>query len=284
MTNQPKPGRPKKCIFCGRKPLTGEHPWPDWFRSHFSAAKNESMISCRHTFRDVNGTIDRAPPEQSRTGSPISRMTLKVVCARCNNGWMSQIQEAAKPILIRFLSEWPQLDAREQRILSTWATMFTMVIDFDDMRYQAIPYRHRVTLRTTKRPPSDWSVFIAHYTGLFWHTSLKHHVAHFFGETPSGEPLGRLNPGTREHEMKIQVTTLAFGKLLIQTFSTDTSEISKVASTARYFGSEHVRKIFVPDERIVSVPAKLMADHDFEPFADYIIGELGRRVTTFGTL
>ena len=81
---------PGRCIFCG---VTQEHMWANWLRSYIPReltrhATSVEKVHPRNTEQNI----------QTRTGDPHSRR-IKCVCRACNNGWMSRLQENAKPFL-----------------------------------------------------------------------------------------------------------------------------------------------------------------------------------------
>jgi hypothetical protein len=62
-----------------------------------------------------------------RTDRP--KIAIRCVCARCNNGWMSQLQERGKPLIERLWSDNAcTLDLEECLSLSVWAVMTSMVL------------------------------------------------------------------------------------------------------------------------------------------------------------
>jgi hypothetical protein len=67
---------------------------------------------------------------QRHSGPSISRK-LHVVCARCNNGWMSRLQKATKKFLLPMIDGTPTtLDRQQQLILSRWADQTAVVTEF----------------------------------------------------------------------------------------------------------------------------------------------------------
>jgi hypothetical protein len=76
--------------------MSREHIWGDWLRDYVVAnAVNHQMQATRAI---APGESDRVTTKL-KSGDPLST-NLEIVCAKCNNEWLSQIQERAKPILI----------------------------------------------------------------------------------------------------------------------------------------------------------------------------------------
>ena len=80
----------------------------------------------------VPGTMEaeRGPDLQMtayRTDRP--KIAIRCVCARCNNGWINQLQERGKPLIERLWSDNAcTLDLKECLSLSLWAVMTSMVL------------------------------------------------------------------------------------------------------------------------------------------------------------
>ncbi|MDA0136405.1 hypothetical protein [Solirubrobacter deserti] len=138
----------KACIFCGGTPLTREHLWPDWLR-------RELEIKAGFDWRmqqESDGTTTR---DQAWTAPPFNQQ-VKAVCARCNNGWMSEIESAAKPILQALVrAEGRQLHRRMQRTLATWAFLKACIFDELHPAERTVPEAHRQFLYEHKEPPPD---------------------------------------------------------------------------------------------------------------------------------
>src|SRR5213593_3811716 len=80
----------RECIFCGSSDeLTREHIWSDWVRKLVPSDKPEMHF---HRFGPIGSEQERSYPKRPY------RWRLRVVCKTCNNGWMSRIDDAAKPI------------------------------------------------------------------------------------------------------------------------------------------------------------------------------------------
>src|SRR4051794_130046 len=110
------------CLFCGGTPVTREHLWPDWLRRKVQIA----IPFPHHIEEEVDGT----PTRDISFEHPPYDQQVRAVCATCNNGWMSHVEETAKPILEPLL-EWRGrvLHRRLQRELATWALMKAAVFD-----------------------------------------------------------------------------------------------------------------------------------------------------------
>jgi hypothetical protein len=116
------------CIFCqkGRKDglrhkITREDIWPIWLipyvprdlKSYHSA----SVLIERNGQRHLG---------EKWTAIPRSRR-VRFVCGKCNNGWMSQLQEKAKYFLLPLMTGGQiVLDQRTQELIAKWFAMSAM--------------------------------------------------------------------------------------------------------------------------------------------------------------
>ncbi len=88
------------------------------------------------------------------------------MCSDCNSGWLSQIQNAAKPILIPLLEGGTTtLDETAQQLVATWLAMSTMTGEHlsQDQARVAVPQSDRTWLMEKGTPPSGWCIWVGHY-------------------------------------------------------------------------------------------------------------------------
>jgi hypothetical protein len=136
-----------------RAPLSDEHVFGDWLRK------------LGHTGEGVREILpgDGSEPIIQRGG--MFSKTLKIVCTPCNIGWMSRLEEAAKPLLVRMfdLSYQPQpqiaLNASDQLALARWAFKTAVVALYVD-RISVFPAAHREEFYSTNNPPQHVQIWI----------------------------------------------------------------------------------------------------------------------------
>lgn len=76
------------CAFCGGTPLTKEHGWPRWLESYLPGLRlNQTVIG------------DDYIPQTRGVRSSISGGEVREICETCNSGWMSELENAAKPLV-----------------------------------------------------------------------------------------------------------------------------------------------------------------------------------------
>src|SRR4051812_46683479 len=102
------------CIFCGGGPLTLEHVWPAWLIALFPA------LPSTITFRG-----------RERQATTSDELTVRAVCEKCNGGWMSDLEQQAKPLLMELLEERPYsfMPPGMQDVISAWAVKTVMVFE-----------------------------------------------------------------------------------------------------------------------------------------------------------
>jgi hypothetical protein len=105
------------CLSCGETSATrsGEHVFAQWLLDYLHALT--SPIS--HFRYQADGT---STPHRGQIA--LDSLRLKRICEPCNNGWMSRLEERAKPILVRLMERKLALDAlddEQRRLLARWA-------------------------------------------------------------------------------------------------------------------------------------------------------------------
>ena len=90
-----------------------------------------------------------------------TRGYLKIACSKCNNGWMSKLQNRAKSVLEAYIrSGWPSLTYTDCKKLSEWAIMTSMVLDQADQWSIGVSRDQRVRFAETQ-DAANWTVWTA---------------------------------------------------------------------------------------------------------------------------
>ena len=157
-----RPRRP--CVFCGQTgKLTGEHVWGRWLRRVLPAQVNKHHVRARRI-----GPPGVADTWRCACGRAIRLTATSKSCAECNNGWLSRIQEQAKPYLIPLIrGERFALNPDGQRAVGTWCAMATMTGEYLDRDADAIGVSQadRDHLMQTGTAPPHWKIWIGRYIG-----------------------------------------------------------------------------------------------------------------------
>lgn len=154
MTTMPKPQR--FCIYCNGPGLTHEHMWADWLRHYIPRTKTQ------HGYRKQIVFPEKI--QQSvyyKTGDAHARR-IRRVCLSCNTGWMSRLQEAARPHLEPMLEgRKVSLHRKAQTTLAAWVAMMVMTAEFVDDAMVAIPADERQFLMERRRPKGHWQIWLS---------------------------------------------------------------------------------------------------------------------------
>lgn len=225
-TNLPKAayknGR-RKCIFCGAYGTTKEHIWPNWLGGYIP--RKSTNRTHRGSFAYISRMTENSAPfrwsiesRKKENGDPHTQK-LKVVCANCNNGWMSRLQEECKPIIVRCMDGVDiSLSHHEASVLSAWATMFTMVVEFKHLPTVAVPQSDRNYLHQTQGTPKNWLVWIGRYDGKRWNGTFNHFGLHEDKQRVRAS-IGESRPEMLQNLFLSQSTAFVVRNMFLMTFS-----------------------------------------------------------------
>jgi hypothetical protein len=132
------------CLFCGRPwgeaRRSDEHVLPQWMRKHETDLLKSSQAgySAGFDLDDQAREFVELPALLTTKKSSLLALKTREVCIDCNNGWMSRLEQAARP-LIRRLAEAAQtsqplaLTVKEAKVLAVWcqkaATTYELTSD-----------------------------------------------------------------------------------------------------------------------------------------------------------
>ncbi|MFC3671445.1 hypothetical protein [Novosphingobium pokkalii] len=212
------------CIFCGSsEKLSREHIWADWLRNYLP--RTEARATHYVAGSNTGGNIMRG--KLNRPGD-LHAQRLQVVCKQCNNVWMGNLQELAKPHIIALLSDWVTLSVEASAVLAAWATMFTMVNEFADPDTAKISQQQRNYFMQNRATPPGWTVWIGRVDLQAKHPAIaNHHGATIVFQDKLG-----IN-----RKVNFQSTGFSVGNILFQTLMLDDLGINIEARTiADQFG------------------------------------------------
>jgi hypothetical protein len=189
----------RSCVFCGGTPVSQEHVFPDWLAQFFT----DDVVDFEALVQDADAAEQRRPwkgrPFSAKVGGP---------CEGCNNGWMSDLEAQAAPLLKPLVQGGEvTLAPSAQLLLATWAVktmLMAVLVTANDARdWLADAYHWLVEHRN---PPPAEQVWAARYAGEGqWPATLHFYavcLAHE-GETPPPRP--------NAHSASFAVGHLAFG-------------------------------------------------------------------------
>ena len=155
--------RPRRvCMFCGGTPLSKEHLVPVWISK---AISKWTPTGANREYRTSKSlwTGQRRDTTSSREFSQKARC----VCEACNNVWMSQVEEAAKPFLEPMIwGEEIELDPDAQRAIALWAALHAVVWERAHPPIgTTLPPEWLAHLHQTRSLPASWRVWLGGFTG-----------------------------------------------------------------------------------------------------------------------
>jgi hypothetical protein len=126
--------RKSVCIGCGTVVsgrLSEEHILPKWLHPHVEMKEIKLVHSA------ANGNEEKVLRQHI-----IQNFVTRIVCAKCNTGWMSQLELLAKPILlplIQGLRSVKSLSTEERLVISRWVFKTSFMI-FGVQHSVAVPW------------------------------------------------------------------------------------------------------------------------------------------------
>src|SRR5262245_18995663 len=108
---------PRMCVFCDETRVTREHLLPSWLNDVLSKGRHAQGTHRRGPGIDI-------PITREHSQSVGLNLVAKIVCKNCNEGWMSDVEDDAKPILVS-LFKYPSLkrafSVSQQIKIANWA-------------------------------------------------------------------------------------------------------------------------------------------------------------------
>lgn len=151
----------RKCIFCGEEgKLSKEHLWPDWLGKMYLRTGDE-----KHTF----GSQSSADKTLVRDGvyerpGHLFSLKIKVVCQTCNNGWMSQVENDTKPILLNLINGQKfKITKAEIEALAFWVALKVVTAEFAEKKESlyVTPFEERQEMMNKRKIPSFFNIFVS---------------------------------------------------------------------------------------------------------------------------
>jgi hypothetical protein len=255
-----------RCIFCERQPpdvkISREHIFGDWLREIFP---RDASTTHTHGIIDwpVTGPADMAPTVTIGGGQGHSgTKKVKVVCATCNETWLStKVEDAAKPILIPLIAgRAGDLSVATQRILATWAAKTVMTAEHVNKRPPVVLQSERTWLKENLSPPPGWFVSAMPYDGAEWRElGIFQHSGRL--AVPS------IDNGT-ETEHHIGLTFVGMGHLFLLVRYSSWSRVWDMFSGT---GIMDTLRIWPPHQTSMSwTPEKSITDAETEYFTTYM--------------
>ena len=94
---------PGVCVFCGKSSVTKQHVWPDWMKAVVPRGTGDHLQFSASVEMDDARIVNVRPVFTPHRG-PVGSAKIRRFCKSCNSGWMSKLEAAAKPILVKLIT------------------------------------------------------------------------------------------------------------------------------------------------------------------------------------
>lgn len=198
----------RSCHFCG-SPLRGkksrEHVVPEWLAKHLGVTENEA----RGTHYAEDATV------RSVRSMPTDQLVLGGVCKPCNEGWMSLLEQRAKPVLLRLMAPGANpesLAVSESATLARWSLKTALALNLAVEFERLADREHLLALgNDSLGMPSSFYVFCALHDPTSAYSWLQTRgLAFFAGAHEQPAPHLRSALGSRGFRIGLQ-----FGRLCL---------------------------------------------------------------------
>ena len=159
-----KPQFARKCIFCQLNNANSrEHFYPEWMHDLLpmgSDGKYSGEIINQHPKTRVVSRHDR----RTKPGELYTKK-IKVVCQRCNNGWMSGLEIAVQPLLTPIIKgESATFDRKDLEIIAQWATLKALVCEHDTPSTAVTPQEDRTAFMEMLTIPAYFNIYLLNHS------------------------------------------------------------------------------------------------------------------------
>src|SRR5271157_1970617 len=148
------------CIFCQRAAtLTAEHLWSKWM--------NQLLVPSLYQFRQEG---QKGKVIRTWKGNKFN-LTAKLACAKCNNGWMSELEnKMAKPVMQDMISHGSKVTLSPKSLSAVAAFTFETSVVTDHMQKGKKPFFSpsvRFCFAKSLEIPNNIQMWLASFKGEF---------------------------------------------------------------------------------------------------------------------
>jgi hypothetical protein len=140
------------CLFCRSttNKITKEHVWGQWLRDLFPGERDAAYKLIRE---------DNASPIFFR--KPFD-LEVRVVCEKCNNGWMEDMESAVRPFLGPMIQaeQVTALSPDSQYSLAAWATKTALMLQDFKTGHRIVPDSEYHRFYVAKQPAPGYLVLV----------------------------------------------------------------------------------------------------------------------------
>lgn len=155
-----------RCIFCNGFGLSKQHVIPDWISSlGFPAADNHIQNVYGRKFYFGEG-VDGVQPLtvnhwSKKHNGVLEQRKVRNVCIKCNNGWISVVEQEAKPFIKKMVKgEQIQLDRSGCDKVALAFVLMSILLEYTapTPRYIIVRSRMLIDIMARKVVPEGWEV------------------------------------------------------------------------------------------------------------------------------
>jgi hypothetical protein len=196
---------PKKCIFCDANANSEEHFWSQWMHTLLPQMDSPQHKRQRFDFHPKSGLVEKITKRQGH----VHTIRIRTVCKNCNNGWMNQLEQLARPLLTPLIQGDPvALDHEQTSVIARWAALKCMVVEHTDQQGSITPRADKVAFRDSALIPPYFRIYLASHKCSSRVGSTRHtHCLSLNGTAP--------NPPLEGTTHNIQTLTFILGSVFI---------------------------------------------------------------------
>lgn len=215
-----------RCIFCNREGnLTKQHLFADRFKTIIPRKDNLGFEKTRTAIvgDSSDNTIKLTPLPIVHSSAHPGTMKLRILCAECNNGWVSAVENKAISLLQPIITNGRdgKFGKDEQATIALYLATFFVMLDQDHPQTSGITQEERDFIYMRRSIPSNWYLFVGHCASTDWNYRFRHHG-------------GEMVAPTRTY--RYQICTASIGCLVMHAASSADHNIFTDVSRGTYHG------------------------------------------------
>lgn len=236
--------------------MSNEHAWPQWLGQNIEVEPTQTTRTIGYG-RTGDEELTEAPNITVKKNGSVLKARVREVCRRCNNGWMSQLETSAQPLLERlwtpnYVFGRTTISVDEAAVIATWATKTAWVRERVSDPIVTPSAEMRRYLMDAQLPSELTRVWVARHQG----------------RTNFGVYVGRLeathqdDPWDTDRKRRILMCTLTFRGLSVLVRTDDGSGVPEMRPPA-----DRWRQFWPVAETVQWPPERATSDDDIQAIA-----------------
>jgi len=248
------------CAFCpATANITGEHIWPAWL--------SKLLPKTRYRNERVDGEA-----KSTWTTSKLDQ-TANVVCKRCNETWMSELEGQAKSLLADVIINGKQttFGYDDLKFLAAYAFEKSIIANYQTLSILQEPISTRAQrerFRISLELPSDICIWVSSFQGHARYSGRSN--PRYAKSTTGPAPLDDLDIYTHTYvvgQLVFQVLAYRFNSIFNRALKIELPKQAEVWSQA-------CQQIWPLETETITWPAKYLGRRTVEPFVDRWFGKI----------